>query len=476
MLITGALVAYLCWRGLTEHLFGQRGYLLVTTGIGLILMGLLLDLSDDFDFSRRYVYNGHAVYADYLRWYGGYALGGLLILVGFAQWVPIIVTLRDVERDLTRSNEGLQKEISARARTEAELQRIKSVVDAATDFVGLVDAGDRRFLFLNPSARKAIGLAPDKDVTGLALSEAHPPLTVSILSNEAFPAALKSGSWSGEGAWLNRDGSETLTSMMVLSHVDASGEEVFFSTISRDISDLKRAERLSIERATEAARAEELLRSKARMIQAVESTRREIAHSLHSSVQSKLIVLIHRLSEVAQGDAKESVEEITEVRRILSEVAEKDLDFLSQQLYPAILRRGLVPALQSLGDRFETALTIQFDVDDQLAGMEKAEAGLIREPVRLAAYRISENALTNVLKHSEASTVTIGLEHSSVGLLRLSIEDDGVGFAVDATPPGQGLAAMRDYAESVGGECVIRSDPGNGTRVVANLPAEEAAT
>ena len=55
-IITGAIVAYLGWRGLKERLFGQRGYLLVTAGTGLILMGLMLDLADDFPTLQRYVF------------------------------------------------------------------------------------------------------------------------------------------------------------------------------------------------------------------------------------------------------------------------------------------------------------------------------------------------------------------------------------------------------------------------------------
>lgn len=476
VLITGSIVAYLCWRGFRQRLFGQRGYLLVSAGIALILMGLILDLSDDFPTLRKYVFNGRAAYADSLRWYGGYMLGGVLMLVGFAQWVPLIVTLRNAERDLKTSNDYLRTEISDRVQAEAELQRIKAIMDATTDFVGLADATDLRFVYLNPAARKAMGLADDEDVVDLVVSDAHPDWTNSLLSEQAFPLAIKSGSWSGEGAWISRDGVETFTSITILSHKGPSGELQSFSTISRDISDRKRSEQLLVERAVETARAKDLLRSKARMLQAVDSIRKEIAQGLHSSVQSKLIVLNHRLDEVTREAAEGSRSELTDTRRILSEVTERDLDSLSQQLYPAILRRGLVPALQSLSDRFESAVTINITFDRELERRERADVRWIRESVRLAAYRITENALTNVLKHSKATAVKIELDQLSAQLLRLRIEDDGVGFVVDTALRGDGLASMKDYAESLGGECVIRSDPSEGTQVTATLPLDPSDT
>ena len=96
--------------------------------------------------------------------------------------------------------------------------------------------------------------------------------------------------------------------------------------------------------------------------------------------------------------------------------------------------------------------------------------------MRLAAYRITENALTNVLKHSKATAVKIELDQLSAQLLRLRIEDDGVGFVVDTALRGDGLASMKDYAESLGGECVIRSDPSEGTQVTATLPLDPSDT
>jgi signal transduction histidine kinase len=109
-------------------------------------------------------------------------------------------------------------------------------------------------------------------------------------------------------------------------------------------------------------------------------------------------------------------------------------------------------------------------LDEELVKKEKADTHLILEQVRLAAYRIAEEALTNAVKHAKASWVAIGLNLSSEGWLELTVRNDGRGFDMDRTPAGMGILTMQDYAEVVGGKCVIRSSPDEGTEVTVNLP------
>ena len=156
---------------------------------------------------------------------------------------------------------------------------------------------------------------------------------------------------------------------------------------------------------------------------------------------------------------------------------QEDIRTISHQLYPFVLRYGLVPALQSLGDIFEDTLTIEFQVDEELVRQEREDRRLVPEEVRLAVYRIAEEALGNVVKHAEASSrVVIRPELTPEGSLRLTVRDDGRGFDSKDTSPGLGMAAMEDYAEAAGGARVVRSVPGNGTEVIATLPvgAQEA--
>jgi signal transduction histidine kinase len=125
--------------------------------------------------------------------------------------------------------------------------------------------------------------------------------------------------------------------------------------------------------------------------------------------------------------------------------------------------------LQSLADQFDSTLEIELDLDSDIAAMERQSTGLIAEDVRLASYRIAEEAMSNVVKHSKAKSVTIRLNVDQ-DLLVLVIEDDGTGFEGSPAAGSLGLAVMTDYAQAVGGECSFESVPGRGTTIFARLP------
>ena len=78
--------------------------------------------------------------------------------------------------------------------------------------------------------------------------------------------------------------------------------------------------------------------------------------------------------------------------------------------------------------------------------------------------------MTNVVKHANASKVSVRLETPFGGWFRLTVQDDGQGFTVEESSEGMGIVGMRDYAEAIGGECVILGAPGKGTQVAVTLP------
>ena len=169
-------------------------------------------------------------------------------------------------------------------------------------------------------------------------------------------------------------------------------------------------------------------------------------------------------------------QELQSIKRDLSGVLEHDVRDISRQLYPAILRQGIVPAVQSLADQFESILSVGVELDQELVARERSDRGLIPESIRLALYRIAEEALTNVAKHAGATNVTVALgfdKHASS--LRLSVRDDGRGFDVDSMAASVGVAGMQDYADTMGGECVIKSVLREGTTVEAVFPISEPA-
>ena len=233
----------------------------------------------------------------------------------------------------------------------------------------------------------------------------------------------------------------------------------------------QQAQRELAEQAAALARADEMQRSRQRIVSAQESLRKEIAQQLHGSVQNRLIFLVLRLKQLeATAEPKGVALELTDLREKFEELLEQEIRSIVHQLYPYILRRGFVPALQSMGDQIESVISIEMDLDQELVRKERADRSLIPEQAKLAAYRIAEEALTNVVKHANASKVSVRLETPFGGWFRLTVQDDGQAFAVEESLEGMGIVGMRDYAEAIGGECVILGAPGKGTRVTATLP------
>ena len=143
---------------------------------------------------------------------------------------------------------------------------------------------------------------------------------------------------------------------------------------------------------------------------------------------------------------------------------------LSRELYPTTLSEGLVPAFESFRNRFGTDPAIVIELDEELVKRERSEGSFIPEEVRLAAYRIAEEALTNAIEHAKASKVTVRLDLVRPNWIRVSVRDNGQGFDTESPASGMGMGTMQDYAEAVDGQFSVLSDPGLGTEVRAILP------
>jgi len=91
--------------------------------------------------------------------------------------------------------------------------------------------------------------------------------------------------------------------------------------------------------------------------------------------------------------------------------------------------------------------------------------------VKLALYRIAEEALTNISKHTPAANnIVVELSLSDSRILRLTVRDDGPGSNTTSPSTGIGLSLISDYAAAAGGSCTIENIPGKGTRVTTELP------
>ncbi len=365
---------------------------------------------------------------------------------------------------------------SQRKQAERALRRkgeqLQVLIENSLDDVAILN-NDGTVRYQSPSMGRVLGYEPADQTGANAFDYIHPedrPTAEQALEkvkqNPDLPLHVELRAPHSDGSW------HTLEVVLrnLLDDPITGGILANF----RDITERKLAEGAKIRHAAALARAEELQRSRQRIVTVQESLRRDIAQQLHGTVQNRLIILLHKLTELEQkAPTDEMTQELRDMSRKLREVMEDHVRPISHRLYPSILRRGLIASLQSLGDQFEATLEIEVNFDESIRDQERIDPKLIPEQVRLSAYRIAEEALTNAAKYARKSKITIEMKTLPGGWFSLSIKDSGPGLDLTKTASGMGTLMMQDYAEMAGGDCVIRSTPGKGTEVMATLPLAE---
>jgi PAS domain S-box-containing protein len=148
--------------------------------------------------------------------------------------------LRDAEGGIWGAM-GIMADISARKRAEEGRARLRAILEATPDFVGIADVHGKA-IYLNSSGRKMLGLGDEEDISHHDIADDHPEWAKRIVFDEGIPAAIRDGVWSGETALLSRDGREIPVSQVILAHKAADGSVQFLSTLARDIRGRKRFE------------------------------------------------------------------------------------------------------------------------------------------------------------------------------------------------------------------------------------------
>lgn len=215
--------------------------------------------------------------------------------------------------------------------------------------------------------------------------------------------------------------------------------------------------------------------SRERMVRADEEAKRAIAGELHGTVQTKLYAVWMKLGIATDKVEDEAVKgELESLAEDVDLIREEDIRQLSHRLHPSIVRVSAAAGLRSLRDFYESMIPVELEIGDEAAALEEGGVSVIPEEPRLAVYRITELALTNVARHAKATLCTVAWNYKSDSReLVLTVTDDGVGFASDpddSESNSLGLVTMSDYADALGGVCGIESTPGQGTRVEVRFP------
>jgi signal transduction histidine kinase len=203
-----------------------------------------------------------------------------------------------------------------------------------------------------------------------------------------------------------------------------------------------------------------------RLLEVQEAERRHLALELHDEVGQSLTGLRLLLKPDGGSTADAARARLEQARGIVDGLLER-VRGLSFDLRPAALDQlGLLPALLALFERFTEQTGVQ--VHFKHHGVEQRFA----PAVETTAYRIVQEALTNVARHAGETGVTVRV-WATADLLSVQIEDQGRGFdpeAALATPRSSGLAGMQERVMLVDGDLTVESHPGDGTQITAELP------
>jgi PAS domain S-box-containing protein len=376
---------------------------------------------------------------------------GLTILVG----ALINVWLESRRRELGRREQTILKLESVRRELQRISRRFQEIFEKAHDAIWIQDL-DEKIISANAACSKVTGYSGG-EMIGMRIDRLFPQEALDR-AREVMKTLLERGELKQpyEQQIMKKDG--TLAEIMVTSSLLGEEKSAAFLHIARDISAERKLQRS--------------LRLYSEQIgRAHEEERKRIARELHDDTIQTLVVISRQLDSVISRQ-KKTGDKITgsleDVRKEIDESMVRIRRFI-QYLRPPILEYlGLVPALRELGEQLQREKGIRISI-------ESAEDRYsLDAEQQLLVYRIVQEALRNVWKHSRAQLCTVHLDRQG-SLIHIVIEDDGIGFSTrdpnDLVSSGKlGLMGMQERVHLLGGSLEIHSSRGRGTTVVLRIP------
>jgi PAS domain S-box-containing protein len=276
-----------------------------------------------------------------------------------------------------------------------------------------------------------------------------------IASGADEDAAAAEGRTPIDGFRYRKDGTQIRIAGVRVQVAMPNGETEHYS-LMRDVTEQKRAEQA-------------LRLFPRRLIETQEAEKQRIARELHDEV-GQMLTGVGMLLGSTEGMPADAKARIAEARTVLHDLTAR-VRGMSLDLRPALLEDfGLVRALRTLLQRYErqTGIRVAFEGDE-------LEGRRFRPEIEITAYRIVQEALTNVARHAQVQEAAVRLSCKDESL-RVEIADRGRGFDFAVASSGTvGLAGMFERAAAVGGELMLAPSAGSGTRVLATLPSETPA-
>jgi PAS domain S-box-containing protein len=371
--------------------------------------------------------------------------------------------------ELSRANQRLQEEILERTRAEQELRtsetRYRLLVESMNEGLCVVDA-EGVLTYVNQKLAEIIGY-PIGELLGRRPEEFFAQESLPQLDEQkqrrrraergVYQATLRS-----------REGQQV---PVLISSTPLLGEDGSFQgsfAVVTDIGEIKRAE----EDLRQWRRYLQLL--SAQLLTAQERERERVARELHDGIGQTLSAVKFQIETACAGD--ESKRELMESVVARLKAAVEEVRRIGMALRPSILDDlGLLATVGWFCREFRQTYP-RFALETHLSLNEED----VPEPLKIVIFRVLQEAMNNVAKHSHAAQVRVGLSREADALV-LEVADDGVGFDVEtalalrSTRRSLGLDSMRERTQLSGGSFWIDSEAGLGTTVTASWPLPAAA-
>lgn len=383
--------------------------------------------------------------------------------VHIEEYYPPLKKWLDV--DVYPSQDGLSvffRDVSKRKEAEAALQlseeRFRVLVEQGGDVSFLLDR-DGRFTYVSPSVFAMLGYHPG-DLIGETVFDLKHPDDVPKMKASFSSKMETAGKGSRQTFRVrHRDGSwRDIEAYGVSTTVGQAGAALV--GIWHDVTDRKRADALLRDSETQMRQLSQHLQ------EAREDEQTHIAREIHDRIGQPLTMLklgLVRLLSKLPSNAAELQDHGAAVMADLNESIQASREIAMEIRPPVLDDLGLSAGLEWAGQRFTDRTGIPCVLDLQV---ENAPPEVAR-----ALYAIAQEAFTNIVRHAEATRVTVSLQQRD-GMLELDVTDNGLGFDVSATGKTRslGLVGTRERARALGGLCGVRSAPGVGTTVYAHIP------
>ncbi|MAT38758.1 MAG: hypothetical protein CL946_04060 [Ectothiorhodospiraceae bacterium] len=351
-------------------------------------------------------------------------------------------------------------------------KRLGEILQSTSDVVAMADTNGMT-TFMNMAGRDLIGIPESEDLTNVHLTEYTPDWANDLISGEGLPTAIRKGHWQGESAIKCRDGRIVPVSQVIIAHKDRHGNLLYFSTVIRDMSEWKEAEK---ELRTAKERAEESDRLKDNFIAMM-------SHEIRTPL-NVIMGYSNFLRETLEGEVDEDLQmcftSIDQAGYRLMRTVENILNISSIRVgtYRAKKERVVLhEAVQQLSNQMKRLVA---DKPVELTFENKGSSPIITVD-KYSFEQAITNLVENAIKFTEEGGVVIR-SYSQGNLACIDIADTGVGISDEYIPKlftifsqeeegytrpfeglGLGLALTKQYMDMNEGKVEVQSEKGAGT-------------